>query len=282
MDLMVHLDGTPEDEVRLGHVAAVIATVGAGKVARLTGLFTNALPEFATVMPIEAGAAAVSVVADIEDQVRREGDVIEQKLRERLGRFGVPHEVRRLDARPAALARLAARQARWADLFIATCPYRGDGDQDWGDLIEAVLMESGRGILLAPPGATAPDRFERILIGWRDCRQATRAVAEALPLIAEARETTIVYAFAREDGETDRSAEDLAAHLSRHAGRVEVRPVKLDAGDATAALLDESERVGANLIVMGGYGQSRWLEWFMGGTTRDVITRTDRALLLAH
>ncbi|GHE46157.1 universal stress protein UspA [Camelimonas fluminis] len=286
MDLMVHLDGSAEDEVRLAHARTVIASIGAPSVTRLIGLFTNALPEFATVMPIEAGAAAVSVVADIEDQVRREGDNIEKALNERLAGYGVPYEVRRLEARPAGLARLAARQARWADLFIATCPYRGDAEQDWGDLVEAVLTESGRGVLLAPPGAHAPEKFDRVLIGWRDCRQATRAVAEAMPLIASARQTDIVYAFTKEDEATDRSAEDLAAHLRRQvsqsAGQVAIHPVKLDAGVATEALLDESERLGSNLMVMGGYGQSRWLEWFMGGTTRDVITQTDRALLLAH
>lgn len=282
MDLMVHLDGSSEDDVRLAHAGTVIASIGAANVTRLVGLFTNALPEFATVMPIEAGAAAVSVVADIEDQVRREGDDIERELIARLASFGIASEVRRLEARPATLARLAARQARWADLFIATCPYRGDADQDWGDLIEAVLTESGRGILLAPPGAVAPEKFDRVLIGWRDCRQATRAVAEAMPLIRAARQTDIVYAFTKEDEATDRSAVDLAGHLSRHNARVEIHPVKLDAGVATEALLDESERLGSNLIVMGGYGQSRWLEWITGGTTRDVITQTDRALLLAH
>lgn len=282
MDLMVHLDGSPEDEVRLAHARTVIASIGVANVSRLVGLFTNALPEFATVMPIEAGAAAVSVVADIEDQVRQEGDTIERALQERLAGFGVDSEVRRLEARPAGLARLAARHARWADLFIATCPYRGDADQDWGDLVEAVLTESGRGILLAPPGAHAPEKFDRILIGWRDCRQATRAVAEAAPLIAAARQTDIVYAFTKVDEATDRSAEDLAGHLRRQTAQVAVYPVKLDAGVATEALLDESERLGSNLIVMGGYGQSRWLEWITGGTTRDVITQTDRALLLAH
>lgn len=282
MDLMVHLDGSDEDDVRLAHARTVIASVGAENVTRLVGLFTNALPEFATVMPIEAGAAAVSVVADIEDQVRREGDAIEQALNTRLAAFGVPFEVRRLEARPAGLARLTARQARWADLFIATCPYRGNAELDWGDLVEAVLTESGRGVLLAPPGAHAPEKFDRILIGWRDCRQATRAVAEAMPLVAVARQTDIVYAFTKVDEATDRSAEDLAAHLRRQAGQVTINPVKLDTGEATEALLDESERLGSNLIVMGGYGQARWLEWFMGGTTRDVITQTDRALLLAH
>lgn len=282
MDLMVHLDGSSEDEVRLDHAATVIATLGVANVTRIVGLFTNALPEFATVMPIEAGAAAVSVVADIEEQVRREGDEIEAALASRLARFGIAFEVRRLEARPAALVRMAARQARWADLFIATCPYRQDMEQDWADLVEAVLTESGRGILLAPPGARAPEKFDRVLIGWRDCRQAIRAVAEAMPLIRVARQTDIVYAFTKEDETTDRSAVDLAGHLSRNNASVEIHPVKLEAGVATEALLDESERLGSNLIVMGGYGQSRWLEWFMGGTTRDVITQTDRALLLAH
>ncbi|GGC65924.1 universal stress protein [Chelatococcus reniformis] len=277
-DLMVHLDGSAEDEVRLGHVQTVATTIG----AHVTGLFTNPLPDYATVMPIEAGAAAVSVVADIEEQLRREGDAITARLVERLDRLEVPTEVRRIDERPANLARLAARQARWADLFVASCPYRNDAAGDWAELVEAVLLESGRGIMLIPPGRPAPDTIRRVLIGWRDCREAARAVAEALPLITRATRTDIVYAIVRDDELVARSADDLATHLDRHGAKVEVHSVDRAGRAAAEVLLDQAHRLSADLIVMGGYGHSRLREWFTGGTTRDVITLTDTPLLLAH
>lgn len=277
-DLMVHLDGTPEDEVRLAHVEAVVAATG----AHVTGLFTNALPDYATVMPIEAGAAAVSVVADIEEQLRREGDTIGVKLSERLARLPVPTELRRIDERPANLARLAARQARWADLFVATCPYRKDASDDWAELVEAVLIESGHGLMLIPPGAPARDAIRRVVIGWRDCREAARAVAEALPLIAHSTRTDVIYAISKDDEEVARSADDLAAHLDRHGAKVEIHPVDRGSRMPGEILMEQARQWSADLIVMGGYGQSRLREWLWGGTTREVIAATDIPLLLAH
>jgi nucleotide-binding universal stress UspA family protein len=277
-DLMVHLDGTDEDEVRLAFAQAVVAATG----AHITGLFTNPLPDYATVMPIEAGAAAVSVVADIEEQLREEGDRISARLAERLDRIDGKTELRRIDERPAKLAGLAARQARWADLFLASCPYRSDAAGNWAELVEAVLLESGSGIIVVPPGHRAPDVVRRVVIGWRDCREAARAVAEALPLITHSTRTDIVYAIVSDDELVARSAEDLAAHLDRHGAKVEVHPINRGSRVPGEVLLEQAHAMSADLIVMGGYGHSRLREWFLGGTTRDVITMTDVPLLLAH
>jgi nucleotide-binding universal stress UspA family protein len=37
-----------------------------------------------------------------------------------------------------------------------------------------------------------------------------------------------------------------------------------------------------DLVVMGGYGHSRWREWIMGGTTREMLQISTVPLLMAH
>ena len=65
-DIMVHLDGSPEDEIRLEHGQALASS---GR-AHLIGLFTNQLPDLTVAMPMDGGAAAIQILTELEDQAR--------------------------------------------------------------------------------------------------------------------------------------------------------------------------------------------------------------------
>jgi nucleotide-binding universal stress UspA family protein len=47
-------------------------------------------------------------------------------------------------------------------------------------------------------------------------------------------------------------------------------------------VLEEANRVSADLVVMGGYGHTRLREQVFGGATLDMLTISDRTILLAH
>src|SRR4029453_2662735 len=79
-DIMVHLDGSPEDEIRLEHAQAIAS---AGR-AHLIGIFTNLLPDLTVAPPINWGAAAIEVLVELEERRRRDGDDPAQRLTERL------------------------------------------------------------------------------------------------------------------------------------------------------------------------------------------------------
>src|SRR5215217_5593887 len=135
-DIMVHLDGSPEDEIRLEHGQA-IATAGR---AHLIGIFTNLLPDLTVAMPMDGGAAAMQVLTELEDKALQDGNATAKRLTERLAGLQVPSELRRFDETFGALSPRVVEQARCADLFIATRPY-GDADTNaWSDLVEAVLF----------------------------------------------------------------------------------------------------------------------------------------------
>ena len=51
---------------------------------------------------------------------------------------------------------------------------------------------------------------------------------------------------------------------------------------AADAILETAEARGADLIVMGAWGQSRITEWVLGGATRHLLQHSDIALLVAH
>jgi nucleotide-binding universal stress UspA family protein len=62
---------------------------------------------------------------------------------------------------------------------------------------------------------------------------------------------------------------------TRHAVTAEDEPVG-------AALLKAAAEVGADLLVMGGYGRTRLSELVLGGVTRHVLAHSPLPLLLSH
>src|SRR3954463_11583217 len=115
-DVMVHLDGSPEDEIRLAHAEPIAAKTG----AHVTGLYTNALPDIALALPVEAGAAAASLLAEAEQVARGEGEAVHRRLQDRFTRLGVPNDVRLLQDTPSMLSVLVGRAALCADLLVAS------------------------------------------------------------------------------------------------------------------------------------------------------------------
>ncbi|WP_170182118.1 universal stress protein [Phreatobacter stygius] len=275
-DIVVHLDGGAEDETRLSY-AEQLAT---GRGAHITGLYTNVMPDIAMMATPEAAAAA-TVFTELEQAAKAQGDATAARLLERLTRSGLPVELARCDQRLGELSLAATSAARCADLFIATCPYRGGDGTNWDGLAEAVLSDSGRGTLFVPPGLAAGQPAQRIMIAWRDTHDAARAVAEALPLMAAAARVDLVMVDA-DPGETGAPAADMARHLARHGAKVDVRAVASDGRSVAQALTDEAGRGAIDLLVMGGYGHSRLREWVLGGTTRDILTTTAIPVLMAH
>ncbi|MCB8819384.1 universal stress protein [Microvirga rosea] len=277
-DVLVHLDGSSDDEIRLAHGEAIAAA----SQAHVTGLFTNVLPDLASLTPMD-GAAAAGVVAELDDEARRAGDRTQQRLSERFSRLSVPSELRRLDGTPGQLIGQVVSEARRADLFVTKRPYENSGSAQWDDLFEAVLFGGGRGIYVVPPGRQPPDTIRRILVAWRDTRETTRAVAEAAPFIEKATRTSVLLVDPPKTPDGKSSLDiDIARHLNRYGSQVEVDFVTSNGRAVSDIILDHAHRMSADLIVMGGYGHSRVREWILGGTSRDMLERSDLPVLMAH
>jgi hypothetical protein len=97
-----------------------------------------------------------------------------------------------------------------------------------------------------------------VLVAWDGGREASRALADAMPLLVRARRVTVACldpaASAR--GADAAGRDRLAAYLHRHG--ITVRVAHDDLGDDDVAvgdwLLSRTSDLGADLIVMGGYG----------------------------
>lgn len=148
------------------------------------------------------------------------------------------------------------------------------------DLLETVLLGSGRPLLIAP-AEPAAEIGRRIAIAWKDTAEAARAVASATPLLASADAVTIVTVT--EGGHNDtRSSERLCRFLQRHNPATTLRVMPATGKDAGEVLLAAVTATGADLLVMGGYSHSRMREVVLGGITRRVLRAAHLPVLMAH
>jgi len=151
------------------------------------------------------------------------------------------------------------------------------------DTLEASLLDSGRPVLIPPSKAPSSpaEGFGTIAIAWKSTREATRAVAAALPFLVLAKK--VVVLTVEEDGADEwESAQRLSRGLKWHG--IDAALERLNPGpEGTAGtLLAACGRIGADLLVMGGYGHSRLREMVFGGATATVLQRALLPVLMAH
>lgn len=171
---------------------------------------------------------------------------------------------------------------RCADLLVV-----GQEDGSSADALPLqlppVLFRTGRPLLIMPSVGSADSTGKNVLVAWKDTREAAGAVRDALPLLVRAEKVTLLHVSESVGpGEAGRPPlADVTSWLSRHGVRVTER---LDPGsqDVGESIDFQVAAVGADLLVMGGYGHSRFREWMFGGATRHVLERMTVPVLMSH
>ncbi len=178
-----------------------------------------------------------------------------------LGRFATPDI-------PAHFA----QSARLRDLSLV--PVRAHDSQS-EKIVEALLFESGRPVLICPEefAAELPVAFDNAAIAWDHSAPAARAVSDALPMLQSAATVTIVTAT---DGKTPAEQESglaLIRHLSEHGIKATFEAVEIG-GSSVGKVFEAYVKANAvDLLVMGAYRHSRLNEIIWGGATKTVIGR---------
>src|SRR5271165_4806374 len=282
-DLVVLLDGSPRDDARL----AVALGLARRDDAHLTGLCP-----FELLLPADMSFAlggypdlwAIPEFAhQIEAEATAKAGLIEANFREHLRREGVRGEWV-FDKGPLIPA--VVHRVQTADLLVI-----GQADPEnpppvaARTLIEDVLMTAGRPLLLVPYAGRFDTVGKTVLVGWTRARESTRAVHDMLPLIEKSATVTVLTIEATRPAPDTRilPTADIAEHLARHGLTVSAaRTVVSDGLTPADALLDYASDIGADLLVVGGYGHSRTREMIMGGVTRELLQHMTVPVLMSH
>lgn len=149
-------------------------------------------------------------------------------------------------------------------------------------IAENLLFEIGRPLLLVPAQCRQDFSGKAIVVAWDNSKAAARALGDALTLLPNVQELVFLIVG---DEKTIPSALSDAAIVDLLARRGITAPVvqqKLAGRSIGSALQDGALELGAELLVMGGYGHSRLREFILGGATLSVFDNPRLPVLLSH
>ena len=169
--------------------------------------------------------------------------------------------------------------ARIFDLTVVGRSGSGRGDPRRATL-EAVLFDSGRPVLIVPPRGPAATLGKTVVISWNRSEETARTIAFAMPVLRKAERIVVLsVSGALTPGPP---AAPLTRALQRHG--LPVDTIEIDSGNKNAGrvILDQAASLGADLIVKGGYTQSRLRQMIFGGATSEILANTDIPVFMAH
>jgi hypothetical protein len=204
--ILVHCN----DGQRLTRLLDPAVALSAAFGARLVGV--SVAPPIWVIPAGMPGTPDTIVIDEHAKAYRAENPAMKAAFETAASARNVTSEWREEDTDSSTVARAVMRHARTADLVIAwqAAPDRkGSSDPDFPDRL---ALERGRPVLIVPnTGSRHPD-FKRIVVGWTDRREASRAVFDALPLLQRADKVTVVEI----DPESGQAVTGICATLVRH------------------------------------------------------------------
>jgi nucleotide-binding universal stress UspA family protein len=169
------------------------------------------------------------------------------------------------------------RHGRLADLISVAQP-ESNGMLGVNSL-KAALFHTGRPAMMCPDTETVPENFgSHIAIAWNGSTEAARAVALSRGLLEDADHVTILSGGEEVYGTR---AEDLVDYL-RTCGVDSQIERFAGTGNVGRELLARAKSAGANLMVMGAYGDNYEKEIMFGGNTQKVIELADMPVVMVH
>jgi nucleotide-binding universal stress UspA family protein len=146
--------------------------------------------------------------------------------------------------------------------------------------IESALFESGRPVLLTPPGA--PTQIAtNIMLHWNGSTEQARANAFAMPLLHLADRVTVLTVVGGQEVPGPSAAEIL--RQLQHNG-IAAKPVSVKLGDRGTgeAVLDAARAEGCDLLIKGAFTRNRLRQMIFGGATSHIMEHADLPVLMAH
>lgn len=273
--ILVHLDGTEHGQKRV-QIATDIAKANEAHLigAAMIGASTRS---FETSNISEKAPSLAKHLDFLRDRAVHAAEWFEQEL---LRRGGISFEARVVDGDASQGISL---QARYCDLVVVGQSDKGDASVVAAEFSENVLLHSARPVLIIPNEGNLTSVGKKALIAWDASLGATRAITDAIPMLKRADIVQLVVfnpdAYPERHGE--RPGDDVALYLARHGVNIEVLQQKTTR-EIGSAILRLAGELSSDLIVMGGYGQSRFRQMLLGGVTRTVLGEMNIPVVMSH
>ncbi len=154
-----------------------------------------------------------------------------------------------------------------------------DSEETSSETLEQILRHTPRPIIAVP---AKPRKGGGVLVAYDGSVQAARALqsflASGLHALGEIR---VISIDAKSSVEAAKKADRAVEFLSFHGVKAKLHPV-ISSKPIGRVLIDESNSLGSELIVMGAYGKTRLRDFFLGSVTKTVLHESQAPVFLDH
>ncbi len=260
-DILLHIDDSPACEKRIDAALNLALTNG----ARVTGLYIVTFgyyqPHYLHAEENMAAAAALLV-----SKARAAGVTVNCR--------SIVSSVSGVEARE-----LLIRNSHCSDLVVVGQESRRTVRS--AAVVEHLIMGGGRPVLVVPAAGSFPFIGRHVLVAWKNGREATRALHDALPILQRAEQVTLL-AVSSGDESGPSPWEGIEEHLQCHG--IQARTALQPATSATLAdnLLNHVCEGGHDLLVMGAFqpGSRRGLQ--LGAAAAQILREMTIPVLMSH
>lgn len=273
--IFVHQDTSARAAVRLD----IAARLAAAQQCRLVGLCTLFSPDPDWFYRMDNAAKCLQ--EDLERR-RHARDEVRERFEQTTADQPVQADWRAVEGDPVATS---LREIHEAGLVVAGQFDEGDPESFVApQFLESLVLESGRPVLVIPYMGQFLTIGSRTLLAWDGGREASRALHDALPLLAGSQVHLLHANATMHSLRADAAPAATAARLLADVGAeitIENEPAANDHAIGEL-ILSRASDIGADLIVMGAYGHGRFRELLLGGVTRTILSSMTVPVLMTH
>ncbi len=272
-DILVYLDDGKSNQERI-NTAFDLAN---SQQARLTAVTLSALKPAHMIVKDETAQHNISY----QEAEKRIDDFSQQATK-----LGVEFDTKIIDlAAGKDLSKTLAKFARNFDLVIFR---QANPNNKNFNLVESIsskiVVHCGRPVFFMPYIGAHHIHAKSALIAWDGTATATRAVHDALPILKQVKEVTILVVTEgkKKTAKGELLSEDLAAHLGRHGVNAKVRRTTTGTFDVPTVILNHIAENSLDLLIMGSYGTSGLQRKVFGGVTKKILDSMITPVIMSH
>ncbi|MEH6645988.1 universal stress protein [Sulfitobacter sp.] len=173
--------------------------------------------------------------------------------------------------------------ARCADIVLMAAAAPESDNYANVHLIETVIQDAGRPVIVIPSNFDADALGRSILIGWNGTREAARAAHDALTVLQDGDTAHILRVNDKSQiADHDATSNDLAAVFARHGIDTTLVHKTWEKPGVAGALNKEAFEKGADMIAVGAFGHSHAYDFVIGAATRDLLRGSDLPVMFSR
>ncbi|WP_194097490.1 universal stress protein [Marivivens aquimaris] len=233
--------------------------------------------------PMPIGSSVVLLESSIQEA---------QEQAEKLGKWATAQlgpNMAKTTVETVAIAQMGietaiSRLTRYSDLIVVTKPYGPGRNALHVNLLESQLFGTDAPVLIVPDDRPVGDlTFARPVVAWNESDESLSAIRKSIPLLKEAKSVDMIMIDPPSHSpERSDPGGVVCQMLSRHGLRPDIAILARTMPKVSDVILRFAAEHANDLIVMGGYGTSRFREAILGGATREILENADLPILMAH